>query len=48
MTIPGEGEIFAQVGRLVRDGAGNLIFSAGQQDGLTGNYGEFCAYMSAP
>jgi hypothetical protein len=48
VTIPGEGEIFAQVGRLVRDGAGNLIFSAGQQDGLTGNYGEFCTYMSTP
>jgi len=48
-TIPGEGEIiFAQVGRLVRDGAGNLIFSAGQQDGLTANYGEFCAYMATP
>ena len=48
VTIPGEGEIFAQVGRLVRDGAGNLIFSAGQQDGVTGNYGEFCTYMAAP
>ena len=46
VTIPGEGEIFAQVGRLVRDGAGNLIFSAGQQDGVTGNYGEFCTYMA--
>jgi len=48
VTIPGEGEIFAQVGRLVRDVAGNLIFSAGQQNGLTGNYGEFCTYMSTP
>ena len=48
MTIPGEGEIYAQVGRLVRDGAGNLILAAGQQDGLTGDYGEFCAYMSTP
>ena len=48
VTIPGEGEIYAQVGRLVRDGAGNLILTAGQQDGLTGGYGEFCAYMSAP
>jgi hypothetical protein len=48
VTIPGEGEIFAQVGRLVRDGAGNVIFSAGQQDGVTGNFGEFCAYMATP
>jgi hypothetical protein len=45
-TVPGGGEILAQVGRVVRDAAGNVIFIAGQQDFLTRNFDEFCAYMA--
>ena len=48
VTVPGEGEILAQVGRVVRDATGNVIFIAGQQDFQTLNFDEFCAYMSAP
>jgi hypothetical protein len=45
-TIPGEGVILAQVGRVVRDAAGNVIFFAGQNDFLTGDFDRFCAYMA--
>jgi hypothetical protein len=47
-TIPGEGVILAQVGRVVTDAAGNFLFIAGQQDFATGNLSDFCAYMAAP
>ena len=47
VTVPGEGEILAQVGRLVRDASGNVIFIAGQQDFQTRNFDEFCAYMGS-
>ncbi len=46
VTVPGEGEILAQVGRVVRDAAGNVIFIAGQQDFQTGNFDEFCTHMA--
>lgn len=46
-TVPGEGVILAQVGRVVRDAAGNLIFFAGQNDFLTRDFNDFCAYMAA-
>jgi hypothetical protein len=46
-TIPGEGVILAQVGRVVRDAAGNVIFFAGQNDFQTGDFDRFCAYMAA-
>lgn len=46
VTVPAEGEILAQVGRVVRDAAGNVIFIAGQQDFQTRNFEEFCAYMT--
>jgi len=46
-TFPGEGVVLAQVGRVVRDAAGNVIFFAGQNDFLTGDFGQFCAYMAA-
>jgi hypothetical protein len=45
-TIPGEGVILAQVGRVVRDAAGNLIFFAGQNDFVTRDFDQFCAYMA--
>jgi hypothetical protein len=45
-TIPGEGVILAQVGRVVRDAAGNVIFFAGQNDFLIGDFDQFCAYMA--
>jgi hypothetical protein len=47
-TVPGEGVILAQVGRVVRDAAGNVIFFAGQNDFLSHDFDEFCAYMAAP
>jgi hypothetical protein len=47
VTVPHEGEILAQVGRIVRDAAGNVIFIAGQQDFQTRNFDEFCAYMAS-
>lgn len=46
-TVPGEGMILAQVGRVVRDAAGNLVFFAGQNDFVTREFDEFCAYMAA-
>jgi hypothetical protein len=46
-TVPGEGAILFQVGRVVRDAAGNVIFFAGQNDFLTRDFGEFCDYMAA-
>ena len=45
-TVPGEGAILFQVGRVVRDAAGNVIFFAGQNDFLTRDFDEFCAYMA--
>jgi hypothetical protein len=47
VTVPHEGEILAQVGRVVRDASGNVIFIAGQQDFQTRNFDEFCAYMAS-
>jgi hypothetical protein len=47
-TVPGEGAILFQVGRVVRDAAGNVIFFAGQNDFLTRDFAEFCTYMAAP
>jgi hypothetical protein len=47
VTVPHEGEILAQVGRVVRDASGNVIFIAGQQDFQTRNFEEFCAYMGS-
>ena len=46
-TVPGEGVILAQVGRLVRNAQGALIFVAGQQDVATNNLGDFCTYMAS-
>ncbi len=45
-TVPGEGAILFQVGRVVRDAAGNVIFFAGQNDFLTRDFEDFCAYMA--
>ena len=47
VTVPHEGEILAQVGRVVRDASGNVIFIAGQQDFQTRNFDEFCAYIAS-
>jgi hypothetical protein len=46
VTVPGEGEILAQVGRVVRDAAG-VLFIAGQQDPLASSVDEFCSYMAS-
>jgi hypothetical protein len=45
-TVPGEGAILFQVGRVVRDAAGNVIFFAGQNDFLTRDFENFCTYMA--
>jgi hypothetical protein len=45
-TVPGEGAILFQVGRVVRDAAGNVIFFAGQNDFLSRDFDDFCAYMA--
>jgi hypothetical protein len=45
-TVPGEGAILFQVGRVVRDAAGNVIFFAGQNDFLTRDFEKFCTYMA--
>jgi hypothetical protein len=47
-TVPGEGAILFQVGRVVRDAAGNVVFFAGQNDFLTRDFDDFCTYMAAP
>ena len=47
-TIPGEGVILAQVGRVVTDAQGNILFIAGQQDFATQNLSDFCSFMAAP
>ena len=47
-TIPGEGVILADVGRIVRDRSGQVLFVAGQQDRLLGKIDDFCAYIAAP
>src|SRR6266567_1174012 len=47
-TAPGEGVILAQVGRIVRDAQGNVLFLAGENDLVSGNVADFCAYMRAP
>ena len=47
VTVPHEGEILAQVGRVVRDASGNVIFIAGQQDFQTLSFDEFCAHMAS-
>jgi hypothetical protein len=47
-TVPGLGLILAQAGRTETDAQGDLDFIAGQQDFLTKNFADFCAYMAAP
>ena len=47
-TVPGEGVILAQVGRVVTDAQGNVLFVAGQQDFVTRDFADFCAFMAAP
>jgi hypothetical protein len=49
-TVPGEGVILAQTGRIVTGADGTVLFIAGQHDlqnGLPDADG-FCAYMAAP
>jgi hypothetical protein len=46
-TVPGQGVILAQVGRVVRDAGGNVIFLAGQNDFQTGDFDQFCDYMAS-
>lgn len=43
ITVPGEGTVFAQVGRLVIDGEGNGVFQAGPNQDLGHDTEDFCA-----
>jgi hypothetical protein len=45
-TAPGEGVVFAQVGRVVRE-IGQVVEIDGRNDILEGNLADFCAYMEA-
>ena len=45
-TAPGEGVILSQVGRVVRDARGNVIFLAGRNDFVAGTFTDFCGYMA--
>jgi hypothetical protein len=47
-TVPGEGVILADVGRIVRDRSGQVLFVAGQQDRLLGDIDDFCAPVPSP
>jgi hypothetical protein len=45
-TVPGEGVVFAQVGRVVREN-GQVVEIDGRNDILERNLADFCAYMEA-
>jgi hypothetical protein len=45
-TAPGEGVVFAQVGRVVREN-GQVVEIDGRNDILEGNLAHLCAYMAA-
>jgi hypothetical protein len=46
-TAPGEGVVFAQVGRVVREN-GQVVEIDGRNDILEGNLAPLCAYMATP
>jgi hypothetical protein len=46
-TAPGEGVVFAQVGRVVREN-GQVVEIDGRNDILEGNLAPLCAYLAAP
>jgi hypothetical protein len=43
ITVPGEGTVLAQIGRIEFDGEGNLIFQAGPNQDFSNDKAEFCA-----
>ena len=44
--LPGGGTVIADVGRLVFDAEGNLIFEAGPHPALHGDFAALCAALS--
>jgi hypothetical protein len=46
-TAPGDGVVFAQVGRVVREN-GQVVEIDGRNDILEGNLSELCAYLATP
>jgi hypothetical protein len=47
-VLPGAGNIFADVGRVVFDANGNIIFEAGPHEFLHGDVASLCAAMADP
>jgi hypothetical protein len=45
-VVPGEGSVLMEVGRLVRDDAGDLLFDAGPHQFLEGDLDALCAALS--
>jgi hypothetical protein len=48
LVLPGAGNIFADVGRVVFDADGNIIFEAGPHQFLHGDVASLCAAMADP
>jgi hypothetical protein len=46
ITVPGYGQIFKDVGRVVWDSDGNVIFEAGEHQYFNDDFAAVCAYMS--
>ena len=46
LTVPGAGAVFLDVGRIVRDGAGNILFEAGQHQLADGDFADLCAALA--
>jgi hypothetical protein len=46
ISLPGGGTVVAEVGRLVFDAEGNLIFEAGPHPALHGDFAALCAALS--
>jgi hypothetical protein len=47
-VLPGAGNIFADVGRVVFDADGNIVFEAGPHEFLHGDVASLCAAMADP
>jgi hypothetical protein len=46
LTVPGYGDIFMEVGRIILSRRGDVLFSAGQNDFFAGDLQELCAYFA--
>jgi hypothetical protein len=46
LTVPGAGAVFLDVGRIVRDREGNILFEAGQHQLADGDFAGLCAALA--